>query len=379
MNIFFCDGCGVRVTDADLRGGHGVRRRNEVFCAACVDRGRASSSAKLGVAAAPVAALPTASAGEPPHDPTARVPVVQPDLAAAASNFSALAAAAVDAERKATDEDDLDESSEHDAPSRTDLPSPPERPLPAATATKAPDPAADAQRRQTDGAAAPPQAAAAETDDPSSAPNARERAEKDKPPTRATVRADRTATRTPSPSAASNRARSSTVSPRAATGGANGSRPTTQRSARPGQKSGRKLSRKDQKLLAFSLIGVAVLLGIIVTVLLINQNSAKPKPEPEIQVDYLKDLRVKADAARSAAQSALQREPPTLAEIDAARRKISELQSEMGSFERNVKERFKWTQEQVDTQMQQLGTSDINSLMINLGQARAKILTSGGR
>jgi len=39
MHIFFCDICGVRVTDVDLRGGHGLRRRHHVICPTCLDLG----------------------------------------------------------------------------------------------------------------------------------------------------------------------------------------------------------------------------------------------------------------------------------------------------------------------------------------------------
>jgi len=39
MNVYFCDVCGVRVTDLDLHSGHGMRRRNDVICAACLELG----------------------------------------------------------------------------------------------------------------------------------------------------------------------------------------------------------------------------------------------------------------------------------------------------------------------------------------------------
>jgi hypothetical protein len=39
MNVYFCDVCGVRVTDIDLHSGHGMRRRNDVICAACLELG----------------------------------------------------------------------------------------------------------------------------------------------------------------------------------------------------------------------------------------------------------------------------------------------------------------------------------------------------
>lgn len=39
MDIHFCDLCGVRVTDVDLRGGHGIRKRYDVICATCLELG----------------------------------------------------------------------------------------------------------------------------------------------------------------------------------------------------------------------------------------------------------------------------------------------------------------------------------------------------
>ena len=39
MDIHFCDLCGVRITDVDLRGGHGIRKRYDVICATCLELG----------------------------------------------------------------------------------------------------------------------------------------------------------------------------------------------------------------------------------------------------------------------------------------------------------------------------------------------------
>lgn len=42
MDIYFCDECGARVTDLDLRGGKGMRQRQDVICSQCVGRGLAA-------------------------------------------------------------------------------------------------------------------------------------------------------------------------------------------------------------------------------------------------------------------------------------------------------------------------------------------------
>lgn len=39
LNVYFCDVCGVRVTDVDLRSGHGMLRGHDVICATCLDMG----------------------------------------------------------------------------------------------------------------------------------------------------------------------------------------------------------------------------------------------------------------------------------------------------------------------------------------------------
>jgi|GEM_PF-4737071 hypothetical protein len=39
MDIYFCDLCGVRVTDIDLKGGHGLRSSHDVICANCLELG----------------------------------------------------------------------------------------------------------------------------------------------------------------------------------------------------------------------------------------------------------------------------------------------------------------------------------------------------
>lgn len=39
MDIFFCDLCGVRVSDADLRAGHGINTNGDVICGTCLEMG----------------------------------------------------------------------------------------------------------------------------------------------------------------------------------------------------------------------------------------------------------------------------------------------------------------------------------------------------
>ncbi len=61
LNVYFCDVCGVRVTDVDLRSGHGMLRGQDVICATCLEMGhgkewlaaRGGDVARVGAVSAP--------------------------------------------------------------------------------------------------------------------------------------------------------------------------------------------------------------------------------------------------------------------------------------------------------------------------------------
>lgn len=55
MDIYFCDDCGARVTDLDLRAGKGMRKRQDTICAGCVDQGLAGAWLARSGHAAPAA------------------------------------------------------------------------------------------------------------------------------------------------------------------------------------------------------------------------------------------------------------------------------------------------------------------------------------
>ena len=75
MDIYFCDECGTRVTDLDLRAGKGMRKRHDTICPGCVDQGLAGSwlaragqqgsSVALGGRSQSSAALAVAEAPDP--------------------------------------------------------------------------------------------------------------------------------------------------------------------------------------------------------------------------------------------------------------------------------------------------------------------------
>ena len=71
LNVYFCDVCGVRVTDVDLRSGHGMLRGQDVICATCLEMGHGKEWLASRGVTAPVsaAALPAAAGSANGHRP----------------------------------------------------------------------------------------------------------------------------------------------------------------------------------------------------------------------------------------------------------------------------------------------------------------------
>jgi len=88
MDVFFCDLCGARVTDADLRSGQGQRSRWDVICANCLEQGlgkewlgKRSSGRKAAVGAADPGDRVATIDAEPPAAPVvAAAAAPEPDL-----------------------------------------------------------------------------------------------------------------------------------------------------------------------------------------------------------------------------------------------------------------------------------------------------------
>ncbi len=65
LNIYFCDVCGVRVTDVDLRSGHGMRQYRDVICATCLEIGHGKEwLASRGLQAQAIGATPRTMAAD---------------------------------------------------------------------------------------------------------------------------------------------------------------------------------------------------------------------------------------------------------------------------------------------------------------------------
>jgi hypothetical protein len=92
MNVFFCDVCGVRVTDVDLKSGHGMRQRHDVICATCLEMGHGKGWAEKAGLSARSAVVITDKTPRP-ADPAARLDVPR-DRAATIDNSAPVPASA---------------------------------------------------------------------------------------------------------------------------------------------------------------------------------------------------------------------------------------------------------------------------------------------
>ena len=91
MDIHFCDLCGVRVTDVDLRGGHGIRKHYDVICATCLELGHGKEW--LARHQRSKSATVTSQPAHPPAQVTALTPAVANAKAPTVANAKAPAVA----------------------------------------------------------------------------------------------------------------------------------------------------------------------------------------------------------------------------------------------------------------------------------------------
>ncbi len=125
LHIYFCDICGVRVTDVDLRSGHGLLRGHQVMCGTCVGMGHGQSwlqGTEAASAGGPVPSHPLIDAardraqtvpdpigtGVPRQDThdTVRVPSASPvsDLSSVAASLGAMSSAPAETSSLPTDD-----------------------------------------------------------------------------------------------------------------------------------------------------------------------------------------------------------------------------------------------------------------------------------
>jgi hypothetical protein len=347
MNVYFCDICGVRVTDVDLHSGHGMRRRNDVICATCLDLGHGKDWMQKGQAAvqAPVlAAVGAAGAdeGRSPQSPiievardrartveedvepaavapvvmraganaiahaiegvpdldddsaTAKVPVLDQHLASTAAGFAALGSP-VD-ESEAQDDDDLEETPVPQKPDDTGA----EPILPAASGMS---PFEKAQDRDDDDA------------------------DREKEETRIPATPDTEVSRK-----GSDTLRKS--SDRLKAGKSARGKTSVSRSGKPGKGTRRTKASNQQLLIMSAISGVLILIvGIMV---IVKAGSHGPKTPERIVEDLTKKIRVEVRDAGAAARSACQSKDP--AALTDARSKLQGLQADVLAFDKAARQ-----------------------------------------
>lgn len=402
MDIHFCDLCGVRVTDVDLRGGHGIRKQYDVICATCLELGHgkewlASHQRGKAVVAAAAASQPaaaalaaTASNKQAPIITQARdrvqtfedgddSPVVAPQVlaaeesedgtatselendavaaeagkqqannqfAAAASSFSALAASS----RKVDAAADVEEGSDRGEGLSDE-------------STAAPilaDQEADKESASDDGSGESPFGF---KDDAKDAP-----AQKDEtlPDDREPLVSEKPAKKSSSSSASIKKSGSSNKS-----SSANGK---AGKVARSGKMPAKKVN-KNKNILMMSALSI----GILSMILLITINALKkPRKEQErIEVDLSENVKSAIKSAKFNATKALN--SGGLNELEAARTQIQAIMPEITIFEKAAtSQNPPWTQEDMGQYLQNIGWNDLFSLVIPINQKIARLKAPGG-
>ncbi|MBA2480821.1 MAG: hypothetical protein H0V44_09170 [Planctomycetes bacterium] len=354
MNVYFCDSCGVRVTDVDLHSGHGMRRRNDVICATCIDlghgkdwmqKGQAPVLAAVGAgvaedadqqraaqrpsspiiavardrartveeeeepaAVAPVVMRADLSAhvveGVPDLDDdsaTAKVPILHQNLASTAAGFAALGQP-VD-ESRSSDDDDLEETPVPQKPDDTGAESilaPTAAPAPGVSPFESSKDAPDTDREKE------------ETRIPSS------------PDTEIAHKS-------------SDRLSKSQKSARGKT--------SASRAGKPGKSTSRRGKSSNQQILIMSAV-TGVLILIIGVLVIVKASNRGPRTPQTIVEDLTKKIRTEVKAAATTAKAALQSKDP--AALQDARTKLMALQADVNTF--NIAaQKASWSEDNVET------------------------------
>jgi hypothetical protein len=354
MDIFFCDDCGSRVTDGDLRSGKGVRRRHVVTCSNCVDSSAAARVAAVDPVRVAIDRAQTIetddhppaiafddsdSSGEKPelHD-TAKVRTVQPNLADALGGFGALAPqapskpvddAVEDVDDLLADDQPVDARDETSAVSRPRGQAKPadkiDKAEKAETAPVANDDASARARRQN--VTAP----------------AHEKAETD----------EHDVVEPPAASAARPARSTSNRQPKSGK-----SKGTSTRATRP--VSGKRGKGMNQNLLMLSGLSALILLAVIIYAVQQNANRPKP-PRQEITLDGLGDLRSAIGSANAMAEPILQKAlagTATKAELDQAINQINSILPKTEELERQAKSQGR-TDEEIGRIMDGVGYKEL--------------------
>lgn len=402
MDIHFCDLCGVRVTDVDLRGGHGIRKQYDVICATCLELGHgkewlAGHQRGKPVAVAPQPAMaalaatasnkqapvitqardrvqtfedgddsptvaPQVLAAEEPEDGTAtseleneavaaeaaaqaNKQLANNPFAAAASSFSALAAsskkvdAAADVEEGADRGEGLSDESTA-APILADKP--------------------NADGASDDGSNESPFGFSDESKDNAS--------QKDE-----TLPADREPLVSDKPTG--DKKKSSSGSASFKKSGANNSTGTGKSSKSKSAKGSAKKANKNKNTLMLSLLSAGILL--MVGLIIFKATKAPRKEQQRIEVDLSQNVKTAIKDAKFKATQAIN--SGGVDELTAARSQIQAIVVEIGAFEKAAtSQKPPWTMDEMGQYLQNVGWTDLNSLIITINQKIARLKAPGG-
>lgn len=402
MDIFFCDECGARVSDLDLRGGKGMRQRNDVICSGCVEQGQAAGwlarngqsaaangngavngAAPVAVAEKDVISAARDRASTMPDDPFAdevQEPVAAPRPAAAAP-----------APKSRRSDPDLvvppSPKTPAPAPGHETDAIPARRPeaqpvdsfaaaaggfsalaSQSASVATADDDLADGGAGDATSATAMPAPAAtpfdsADADAPEESPG---KAVTEEVPV---VRGDGKADAKPENKSSSGRLK--TASGRVAAQKKGGTS-TSKRSA--STKVTRRVNSSplgSKKVLLLSLVSCTVMAIIFFAVVLPSINAPRSKGGPTIEMDEpMQNLQKSIDAARSACQNA--QASNDLAVVDQAVASLRQMQESFTSFKRKADERG-WTEANYEQQLRVMGYYEVNGLFKMMNERRARL------
>lgn len=407
MDIHFCDLCGVRVTDVDLRGGHGIRKQYDVICATCLELGHgkewlashqrgkaASASLQAQPAAAALAATksnkqspvvtiardrvqtleegddspavtPQVLSADEPEDGTATNELVDEEgspeterqqvnnqFAAAASSFSALAAtthkvdAAADVEEGAEQGEGLSDES-----------------------TAAPI-LADPEKDDGSSAEAEESPFAFKDDKQDNSSQKDETLPVDREPL---INDKATGDKRKSSSGNAAFKKSGTNNKSSSANGRSGNSGNN-KASRSGKGPSKKVN-KNKNILMMSALSIAILTMIM---LIVIQSNKKPRKEQErIEVDLSENVKSAIKEAKFNATKALN--SGGLKELEAVRTQIQAIMPEISVFEKAAtSQNPPWSQEEMGQYLQNIGWNDLFSLVIPINQKIARLKAPGG-
>jgi hypothetical protein len=403
MDIHFCDLCGVRVTDVDLRGGHGIRKQYDVICATCLELGhgkewlaRHQRGKVATTASQPAAALASNTSNkQAPLITQARdrvrtyedgdeSPVVAPQVVAADEPEDGIATSELSTAEVAA------EAAEAEAPSQAEA-----NPFAAAASSfsalaapsKKVDAAADVDEDAEKGEGLADESTSApiiagdveaKADAGDSPFDYKEDGKKGASQKDETLPSDRDPLMVDKPADKKGSKQSSSGSAAFKKSGAgNKSSASNSKVGNKAARSGKSPAKKVNKNKNIMIMS-AISLGILIMIGLFVKEAFKParKDQQRIEIDLSENVKSAIKEAKFKATQALN--SGGVKELEAARSQIQAIVTEINTFEKAAKgQKPPWTDEEMGQYLQNIGWTDLNSLNINIGQKIAKLKVGG--